>query len=447
MTTTSLQVRSGQAICVLVALAACACAADEPTNAAPPATIQDEPAAEGEDGGDSEPDDGEPSPDDGDDDAPRPDAGPDAADGGGGDTGDPSSCLAEGPFPAPDWPVGDPAAHGLDPAALEDAAAYAEANDSSCLVVIRDGHLVFERYFMDTDADTLVKSWSVAKSYSSALMGIALERGEIGSIDDSIADYLPQFSGTDHATVTLRHMLSMTTGMYESLIEDMADMFYAEDMTALAVSVPVSAEPGSEWRYSNVAVQLLEPILHVASGTEAHVYAQEHLFSRIGMNATWMKDPAGNAAMYMNVLASCRDHARFGYLYLQRGCWDGEQVVPEAWVEASTTPSTELNQGYGYWWWLSGGTPTLDLIDASVLPDETLHPYGPDDSFCADGLGSQTIEVIPSQDMVVVRMGRAPLEDIEGNPLPLFPILEMLDDGKMRTHNGVLERVLSAIVE
>ncbi|MEM6994139.1 MAG: serine hydrolase [Myxococcota bacterium] len=337
--------------------------------------------------------------------------------------------------------------HGLDPAALEVAADYAGANDSSCLVVVREGHLVFERYFMGTDATTPVKSWSVAKSYASALMGIAIGQGLIGGIDDSIAAYLPQFVGTAHEGVTLRTMLSMTTGMYEGLIADMADMFYAEDMTAMAVATPVTSEPGSEWHYSNVAVQLFEPILHVASGVEAHVFAEQELWSRIGMTATWMADPAGNPAMYMNVMASCRDHARFGHLYLNRGCWAGEQVVPEAWVAESTQPSQAFNAGYGYWWWLSGGTPTLDLIDATVLPSGSLHPFGPDDSFCADGLGSQTIEVIPSLDMVVVRMGRSPMEDIEGNPLPLFPILEMLDDGKMRTHNGVVQRVVEAVVD
>ena len=383
-----------------------------------------------------------------DDDAPEPGEGSGGDQGPGDDDGGQAAvCQTDAVFPEPDWAVADPADFGLDPAKLEAAAGYAEANDSSCLVVVRDGRIVFERYFMGTDASTPVKSWSVAKSYASALMGIAIGRGELGSIEDSIADYLPQFVGTDHAAVTLRHMLSMTTGMYAGLIKDMADMFYAPDMTAMAVAVPVSSEPGTQWRYSNVAVQLLEPSLHVASGVQADVYAEEHLWSPIGMSASWMTDEAGNPSMYMNVMASCRDHARFGHLYLNNGCWDGVQVVPEAWVAESTSPSQELNLGYGYWWWLSGGTPTLDLIDSSVLPSATLHAWGPDDSYCADGLGSQTIEVMPSKNMVVVRMGRSPMEDIDGNPLPLFPILEMLDDGKMRTHNGVVERVLAAVVD
>lgn len=103
----------------------------------------------------------------------------------------------------------------------------------------------------------------------------------------------------------------------------------------------------------------------------------------------WFHDPAGNPALYMNVLATCRDHARFGYLFLHRGCWAGTRVVPEDWVAHATAPSTAQNPGYGWFWWRSGGEPTLDLVDASPLDRGTLHPGGPDDSFWAVGLGDE----------------------------------------------------------
>jgi CubicO group peptidase (beta-lactamase class C family) len=208
----------------------------------------------------------------------------------------------------------------------------------------------------------------------------------------------------------------------------------------------VSNPPGLLWEYNNHAVQLLEPVIRHATGMYGDDYAQQHLWGPIGMDAEWMKDDVGHPALYMNVLASCRDHARFGYLFLKRGCWDGLQVISEAWVDIATSPSQNMSRGYGYWWWLSGETPTLDSTDFSELPGGSLHPFAPDDAFCAVGLGSQFIEVIPSLDMVVVRMGTAPHDDWTAWLQPFQLIQDLLEDGKQILHNGVLERVLDAVV-
>lgn len=354
-------------------------------------------------------------------------------------------CEDPGPWPLDEWALGDPVAHGFDLAALEEAADYADSVESDCLLVVHDGELIFERYFGETGSTTPLQTWSMAKSYTSALVGIALGRGELGSVDDPVKAYLPELAGQPSGDVTLAQLLSMTAGMYVDVMDDMVEMFTAPDMTQKALSVGVQTEPGTAWQYSNVATQMFEPILRAATGRPADEYAQEHLWGPLGMNASWAKDEVGNPAMYMNVLASCRDHARFGYLYLHRGCWNGEQLVPAAWVEASTSPSTDFNPGYGWFWWLSGGHPTLDLVDSSELERGTLHPSGPDDSFCAVGLGGQIIEVVPSHDMVIVRIGRAAVDEIEGNPFPLFEILELLDEGKQEIHDEIVTRVLTAL--
>ena len=329
----------------------------------------------------------------------------DSGDGDGGSSGEaetgepppswPTACEADAPYPSPEWPVGAPEDHGFDAAALESAAAHAQLVQSQCLLVVRHGAIVFERYWMDTDEATKNKSWSVAKSYTSAIVGIALAKGDLGDLDDSVAEYLPELAGSAKESVTLRHLLTMTAGIYADLIDDMVGLFTAPDMTDKALAIELSGEPGATWQYANAAVQMFEPIFRAAVGVSADEYAHEHLFERIGMDAEWNKDMAGNPSLYMNVLASCRDHAKFGYLYLRDGCWDREQIVPKAWVVESTEPSTELNRGYGYYWWLSGGEPTLDFIDSTPLARGTLHPGGPDDSFCAVGLGSQVIEVVP----------------------------------------------------
>ena len=201
------------------------------------------------------------------------------------------------------------------------------------------------------------------------------------------------------------------------------------------------------WEYNNHAVQLLEPIIRAQTGMAADDYAREHLWEPITMDAEWLQDQVGQPALYQNVLASCRDHAKFGYLFLHRGCWDGTEVVSEEWVDTATQSSQEISPGYGYWWWLSGETPTLDSTDFSELPGGSLHPFGPDDSFCAVGLGSQFIEVIPEHNMVVVRMGVAPHDKPDALLTPLQTLQALLEDGKQIVHNNILEQVLNAVVE
>lgn len=361
---------------------------------------------------------------------------------------EPAVCESTALFPDDDWQTGAPAEHGLDAVALDDAAEWAEANESRCLLVIKDGVLVYERYFADTDATTMVKSWSIAKSHTSTAVGIALARGELGSVDDSIADYLPELAGTDKAAITLAHLLSMTAGLYAGVLDDMAGMFGAMDMTQMAMDTALDHPPGSEWHYSNVAVQMFDPILRAATGMAVDDYVRMHVWDPIGMHAEWFHDPAGNPALYMNVLATCRDHARFGYLFLQRGCWAGTRVVPEEWIDHATSASTDQNKGYGWFWWKSGGDPTLDLVDSSPLERGSLHPGGPDDSFCAVGLGGQVIEVVPAHDMVIVRTGIAAVEALEDedNPFPLFDILELFAEGEQETHDEIVQRVLAAVV-
>lgn len=356
----------------------------------------------------------------------------------------PDACTPDGAWPEPDWMLGDPAAHGFDVAALEDAVAYAQSEESYCLLVVKDGELVLERYFGDATADTPMKSWSIAKSYVSAIVGIALDRGELGSIDDSIAQYLPELADDPREAVTLRHLLSMTAGLYQDVIDDMAGMFTATDMTAKALATTVHAEPGTAWQYSNVAVQLFEPIFR-SLGTRADEYARTNVWEKIGMDAEWYLDPAGNPALYMNVLATCRDHARFGYLLLRHGCWAGEQVIPAQWLADATHASQDMNLGYGHYFWLGAGDPTLDLVDSSPLDRGALHPGAPADSFCAVGLGSQFIEVVPSLDLVVVRMGHAAVEDLEGNPFPILEVFELLGEGEQAVHDEIVQRVFAAL--
>src|SRR5262249_36457649 len=146
---------------------------------------------------------------------------------------------------------------------------------------------------------------------------------------------------------------------------------------------------------------------------------------------------AGNPTAYANVLASCRDHARLGYLYLHGGVWAGEQVVSTGYVTASLTPSQSMNRAYGYLWWLNAETPA---VDAMMEPwPGLMGPFAPKDLFAARGFGNQFIDVIPSLDLMVVRFG--------ADPLGAFDVAQLATDQRFETHDAILKPILDAVVE
>jgi CubicO group peptidase (beta-lactamase class C family) len=395
---------------LVAAVLLCACAADEETTPAPGATTV----------GSS-----------GDTVTTGPTGGQVGGTGGGGG-------AAEAPFPIPDWPTGSPEDHGLDSAALEEAAAAAAQLGSHCLLVIRHGVIVGEWYWAGHDASTPQKSFSIAKSYSSALVGIALERGDLGGLDETVATHIPEWQGTDRETITIENVLSMTSGLEWSAWQDYVSMAtFSQDHSAFAVELAASEAPGSSWVYHNGAVQLLEPVFRAATGGTIEAYAQEHLWSKLGMTATWAHDPAGNPTPYASVMASCRDHARFGYLYLRGGTWADEQVVPAEHVAATLEPSQPANRAYGWLWWLNGHLPRLDSL---MQPEEdVLVPYAPPDLFAARGFGNQFIDVIPSLDLMVVRFA--------DDPTASFDIDAIYSDAKFDEHDAILAPVLDALID
>jgi len=348
-------------------------------------------------------------------------------------------------YPADSWRTALPEDHGFDPNLLQEAADFAGDNSSNCLVVVRHGEIVGEWYWQDTTPTTLVKNWSVAKSYTSAVVGVAIDRGDIPSVDSSASEWIPEWRDGAHESISVGDLLSMSSGLRFDMIADNVIMPLAGDMTALAIAAPADNPPGAIWEYNNHSVQALEPVIRGATGMAADDYATQHLFDPMGMTVDWKRDDHGQPAMYMNANASCRDNARFGYLYLHRGCWDGERLLSAQWIDDSIGASTSMNRGYGYYWWLRGESPTLDSVTFEDKPGG-MHHFGPDDSYCAVGLGSQMIEVVPSLDMVIVRMGTAPHDDLANwlDPEALYD--DLIHDGEQIVHNGVLERVLGALI-
>lgn len=313
-------------------------------------------------------------------------------------------------FPGGQWARWTPDEAGLDQEVLDEVAAAAELGDSDCLVVTRDGRLVAEWYWNGAGPETAQEVFSATKSLTSVLVGIAADDGEL-EVDQPASTWIPEWSGTDSESVTVEQLLSNTSGRYHDIATDYGRMAaQAEDKTALAVGLGQEAEPGSTWVYNNSAIQTLEEVVSGATGTDMADFGTERLLEPLGMaDSSWERDRAGNPMAFMGVRSTCRDMARFGLMALNGGSWDGEQIVSAGWMEDSTSSSQELNDAYGWLWWLNRPGTVLGPESASggaVQPsDSQLVPGAPEDMFFALGLGGQIVAVDPGTRTVVTRLG------------------------------------------
>lgn len=308
-----------------------------------------------------------------------------------------AGCSSEAPW---DWEVQTPEDQQMDSATLEGAYTYAfqAGKNTQGVVVTRRGVLVSERYAEGRDASNYAASWSMGKSFTSALIGIAIDEGKLPGVDIPLSDFYPSWAGDDHSAIELEHVLHMASGLswleaYDFDNANEADVVQLvltpDDPLAYVVAQPVEAPPGTIFNYSSGDTLLLSGILQQATGKSAGDYAQEKIFGKLDIaGAEWWSSHTGTTLTYCCLDMTTRDFARFGLLYMQRGNWEGEQVVPEAWIDASLAPSP-LYAGYGYQWWLEG------KADTSLPPD----------LFMANGHDGQFIYVVPSLELVVVRNG------------------------------------------
>jgi CubicO group peptidase (beta-lactamase class C family) len=345
------------------------------------------------------------------------DGGADGAASGGAQTGDDAVAAPDdgARYPGAAWDQASAADAGFDPAALARLATAAEAGGSSCLVVTRDGALVDERYFGAGAAGVPAEAFSVTKSITSTLVGIAQDADDV-DISDAAATYIPQWEGTPSAAVTVQDLLSNDSGRQWSLGLDYVELLRAPDKNAFAAGLGQDVPPGQTWAYNNSAIQALSEVLETATGEAPADYAERTLFEPIGMRDSELStDAAGNTLTFMGLQTTCLDLARFGYLMLRGGSWDGEQIVSADYVEQATAvSSTDLNAGYGYLFWLNHRGPVASPIVATsgvgdnAIADGQLVPGAPDDIFWALGFNEQVVAVIPSEGIVAVRMGARP---------------------------------------
>lgn len=319
-------------------------------------------------------------------------------------------------WPSPDWEVVDPAEAGLDVAVLDELAGRAERGGAACLVLVSDGVIVGEWYWLDTGPDDPAEAWSVTKSITAFLVGIAEEQGHL-TLDQPASDFVDEWVGTPSEAVTIRQLLANDSGRFHSFESDYVQLASVEeDKTGYAIGLDQQHDPGTHWEYNNAAIQVLEAVLERATGTDVAAFASEHLFEPIGMESTSLTtDPAGNTLVFMGAQMTCRDMARFGLLTLRDGEWMGEQIVPAEFVAEATRPSTDLQPTYGLLWWLEGG----DGEEATGAAGQDEVGGGDVVAHNALGLGGQFVSVLPDHDLVMTRLNRtgeatedAPLVDL-----------------------------------
>ena len=311
------------------------------------------------------------------------------------------------------WTVASPSSLGLRATAIERGAAEARRLGSTCFAVVRNGKLAGEWNWKQQPRDTPRKVFSITKSVTSTLVGIAIRDGDL-RLDDRVSRYVPQWRGTPSESVTVRNLLSNDSGRFWSLQSDYGDLLRARSRTTYAVGLTQQYAPGSAWAYNNAAIQVLEPVLEKATGMRVARFARERLFEPLGMTHTsFITDRADDAAVFYGLQTTCLDLARFGALYLGRGKVDGRRMLDTSFVERAVgRSSTAHNAAYGYLWWLNrpgllrGAT---DAVDAQGQPVERvigqLAPEAPEDVFAALGFGGQVLLVDPTTRTMVVRIG------------------------------------------
>ena len=266
-------------------------------------------------------------------------------------------------------------------------------------IVIKNDEVLLEKYFDGRDHNSTVTSFSVAKSFLSTLVGIAISEGYIGSVEDPVTKYVPELLSKDprYGNIKLRHLLTMSSGIrYEELHlpwSDDAAVYYSPNLRATAVSSPIAEEPGKKFLYNNYNALLIGLVLERSTKRSISQYLEEKIWKPLGMEApgSWSLDSKedGFEKCESGLNGRAIDFAKFGRLFLNSGRWGDRQIVPAGWVDESTRIDTTTDPApfYQYFWWIN-----------ARLKDKR--------HFFASGNHGQYIYIIPEQKLIMVRFGR-----------------------------------------
>ena len=325
----------------------------------------------------------------------------------------PTSRMSASPVPF-EFPEGRwtalPDSYDFD-GAIRSKQDFLEQTDTSAVFVLKDGKVRHELYRLSGGRDVQWISWSVAKSFVSTLVGIALAEGHIRDLTDTISDYVPVDKGSAYDGVSIKDVLQMSSGArwnedYNDPESDVfrlgATMAGAMTLDTFVATMAAQAAPGTVCRYNSGDTQALGAMLVRATGRSLTDYMHEKLCVPLGFEADsfWLVDPAGMEMAFAGLNMTARDFAKLGELYRNGGRWNEQQIIPESWVTASIRADAPhiqpgkpiladhpLELGYGYQWWL---------------------PAGSRGEFTAMGIYNQLVFVDPSRDVVIVKLSANP---------------------------------------
>jgi len=305
-------------------------------------------------------------------------------------------------WPTESWVRGEPSAD-VGPLADEIFDLQGPQGVTYALLVIQNGQLVYERYNAGANAFYLQYSWSMAKSVTQALAGILAQQGRL---DIYAPAPVPEWENDERSNITVDQLLRMSSGLQfsedyvDGQMSDVIPMLQFEgrhDCGAFAAAKPLEHPPGEFWSYSsgttNIICRILKEI--VDGGASGMLqFMNDALFEPIGMRSATPKfDTSGTFIGSSYLLASPQDFARFGLLYLRGGAWDGREIVPRQWVDYARSPTYRSNdECYGAHWWMKPDNP---------------------DWFYASGYDGQRILCVPEKDIVIVRCGRTPVDEVD----------------------------------
>jgi CubicO group peptidase (beta-lactamase class C family) len=271
------------------------------------------------------------------------------------------------------------------------------------LLVVRNNKIIAEKYAPGYDQNSMFLGWSMAKSVTSALIGILVRQGKLST--DQPAPVSEWQANDARQQIRLKDLLQQTSGLdfkedYSSYSSATNMLFNKGDMGGYVAGLPLKVKPGTEFYYSSGNSNILSRIVRSTVGEkDYYAFPYDELFHKIGMYHSLLEpDASGTFVGSSYIYASARDYARFGMLYLNDGVWNSERILPEGWVRESVTPpAANRLKNYGYQFWLNG----VNEKD----PSQKEFPQMPPDFFYADGYGGQRIYIVPSKQLVAVRLG------------------------------------------
>ncbi len=293
-------------------------------------------------------------------------------------------------------------------------------------LAIRNDSILYQWYAPRYEASSIVPSFSMAKSYVSALVGIALHDGAIKSTAEPITTYLDFLNKEKFGKITIQHLLDMQSGIYynehyNNPFADVGKYYYGTNLKKYVRHMKIKEEPGKNFEYISLNTQLLGLIIEKATGKDLTAYLQEKIWSQIGteFDAGWSIDSRkhGTEKAFCCINARARDYAKFGRLYLRRGNWQGRQVVPESWVDESVNFKEPKNRFiYSNQWWHTpefyklADTATLakpyEIRDTKYEGKLMQYVAAPSGDYFAEGFLGQFIYVYPSKNIIFVKLAK-----------------------------------------